>query len=83
MLLIIMAYIEHIVQRSTLTIVIVIAVSVLASAGKGFNANGEKDNGKRKFRKKSPILVLVRNVDSMSIYKIPNVSPKKTLDLLY
>lgn len=81
MLLIIMAYIEHIVQRSTLTIVIVIAVSVLASAGKGFNANGEKDNGKRKFRKKSPILVLVRNVDS--IYKIPNVSPKKTLDLLY
>lgn len=55
-----------IVQRYTLTVVLVLAVSVFVSAGKGFNANGEQDNGKRKF-KKYPILVPVHIQNSQHI----------------
>lgn len=35
-------------QNIVLKIAFVLAISVFVSAGKGFNADGEKDNGKRK-----------------------------------
>lgn len=40
----------HWIQSIMLKIVLIVAVSALASAGKGFNADGEKDNGKRKLK---------------------------------
>lgn len=35
-------------ENIVLKIAFILAISVLVSAGKGFNADGEKDNGKRK-----------------------------------
>lgn len=43
-------------QHSTLIIAFILGIAILVSAKKGFNANGEKDNGKRKLKKKTQIL---------------------------
>lgn len=46
------------VQHTRLKMLLILAASAFVSAGKGFNANGEKDNGKRKLNKKKQRLKL-------------------------